>query len=123
MESKTVEPDEFESADLVVSDELRDAVEEEMEYLAGRGLRLVRFRENDDGEVTQVTIQAGDEMYRLSEVSPGNVSRTVFRNPAPDEKDEREEKEEEEDAEEDGEEGDGDEEGSDEDSEDDADED
>jgi hypothetical protein len=120
MESKTVEPDEFESADLVVSDELRDAVEEEMEYLAGRGLRLVRFRENDDGEVTQVTIQAGDEMYRLSEVSPGNVSRTVFRNPAPDEKDEQEE---EEDAEEDGEEGDGDEEGSDEDSEDDADED
>lgn len=96
MESKTVEPEEFESADLAVSDALRDAVEEEMEYLDDRGLRLVRFRKNDDGEVTQVTVQAGDEMYRLSEVSPGNVSRTVFRDPAPEEKDEREEKEEEE---------------------------
>ena len=85
MESRTVEPDEFAPDELGVSDALREAVEEEMEFLDSRGLRLVRLRENDDGDVTQVTVQAGDEMYRLSEVSPGNVSRTVFRNPAPDE--------------------------------------
>jgi len=83
MESRNVEPDDFESADLDLSEALREAVVEEMEYLesSGRDLRLVRARENDDGTVYQVTVQADDEMYRLSEVSEGNVSRTVFRNP------------------------------------------
>jgi hypothetical protein len=81
MESKTVDPDEFVSDELHLSEALADAVEEEMEFLADRDLHLVRLRENDDGDVQQVTLQADDEMYRLSEVSPGNVSRTVFRNP------------------------------------------
>jgi len=80
MESKTVEPDEFAPAEHV-SGALADAVEEEMEFLEDRGVRLVRLRRNDDGDVQHVTLQADDEMYRLSEVSPGNVSRTVFRNP------------------------------------------
>ncbi len=83
MESRNVEPDDLASADLELSDALRDAVVDEMEYLESRGrdLRLVRARVNDDGMVRQVTVQADDEMYRLSEVSDGNVSRTVFRDP------------------------------------------
>lgn len=85
MESRTVEPEEFAPDELRISDALRDAVEKEMEFLADRDLRLVRLRENDEGDVQQVTVQAGDEMYRLSEVSSGNVSRTVFRNPPRDE--------------------------------------
>jgi hypothetical protein len=81
MESKTVEPDEFAPDRHGLTDALREAVDEEMGFLSDRDIRLVRIRENDDGEVQQVTIQADDEMYRLSEVSPGNVSRTVFRDP------------------------------------------
>ncbi|MFP4174779.1 MAG: hypothetical protein ACLFSW_03250 [Halobacteriales archaeon] len=84
MESRTVEPDEFAPDEHGLSDALRNAVEEERAFLADRDVSLVRIRENDDGNVQQVTLQADDEMYRLSEVSPGNVSRTVFRNPARD---------------------------------------
>lgn len=85
MESRTLEPDEFAPDESGFSEALREAVEEEMEFLTDRDIRLVRLRENDEGEIQQVTVQADDEMYRLSEVSPGTVSRTVFRNPAPDE--------------------------------------
>jgi hypothetical protein len=81
MESKTLEPDEFAPEEAGFSEALREAVEEEMEFLEDRDIRLVRLRENDEGEVQQVTVQADDEMYRLSEVSNGTVSRTVFRDP------------------------------------------
>lgn len=84
MESKTVEPEALDLSEHGVSDALREAVEEEMEFLEGRGVKLVRMRADDDGEVFQVTIHAGDEMYRMSEVAPGNVSRTVFRDPEAD---------------------------------------
>ncbi len=85
MESRTVEPNDLDLANEEgVSDALREAVEEEMEYLEKRGLKLVRMRSKDDGEVFQITIHAGDEMYRMSEVAPGHVSRTVFRNPEKD---------------------------------------
>jgi len=85
MESRTVEPDALDlSEEVGVSDALREAVEEEMEFLERRGLKLVRMRADDEGDVFQITIQAGDEMYRISEVAPGNVSRTVFRNPEKD---------------------------------------
>ncbi len=81
MESRTLEPDEFAPEEAGFSEALREAVEEEMEFLEDRDIRLVRLRENDEGEVQQVTVQADDEMYRLSEVSHGTVSRTVFRDP------------------------------------------
>ena len=85
MESRTVEPDALAlSEEEGVSDALREAVEEEMEFLEKRELKLVRMRANDNGEVFQVTVHAGDEMYRMSEVAPGHVSRTVFRNPEKD---------------------------------------
>jgi hypothetical protein len=86
MESRTVEPDALAlSEEEGVSDALREAVEEEMEFLENREIKLVRMRANDDeGDVFQVTIHAGDEMYRMSEVAPGHVSRTVFRNPEKD---------------------------------------
>lgn len=114
MESRNVEPDDFDSADLDLSEALRDAVVEEMEFLEsnGRDLKLVRMREGDDGKIYQVTVQADDEMYRLSEVSEGNVSRTVFRDPPRDDevpyekgdgKDQTVEEEDEEDDAEDGE--------------------
>ncbi|MCX2817883.1 MAG: hypothetical protein ACI9QA_000775 [Methanobacteriota archaeon] len=85
MESRTVDADGFVPSEHGFTDALREAIEEEMDFLDDRDLHLVRMRENDDGEIQQVTIQADDEMYRLSEVSPGNVSRTVFRNPKRDE--------------------------------------
>lgn len=85
MESTTVKPDSLDLTEHELSDALREAVEEEMEFLENREIKLVRMRANDDeGDVFQVTIHAGDEMYRMSEVAPGHVSRTVFRNPEPD---------------------------------------
>ncbi len=83
MKTVSVEPDDVGSQeDVEISDVLLEAVEEEMEYLEGRGLNQVRMRcRRNSDEVYQATIHAGDEMYRLSEVGPGNVSRTVFRNP------------------------------------------
>ncbi|MDZ7688307.1 MAG: hypothetical protein U5J64_06215 [Halobacteriales archaeon] len=84
MESTTVKPDELDPSEHGLSDALREAVKKEMEFLEKRGVKLVRMRSKDDGEVFQVTIHAGDEMYRMSEVAPGHVSRTVFRNPEKD---------------------------------------
>lgn len=85
MESTTVKPDSLDLTEHELSDALREAVEEEMEFLENREIKLVRMRANDDeGDVFQVTIHAGDEMYRMSEVAPGHVSRTVFRNPEKD---------------------------------------
>ena len=85
MESTTVKSDSLDLSEHELSDALREAVEEEMEFLENREIKLVRMRANDDeGDVFQVTIHAGDEMYRMSEVAPGHVSRTVFRNPEPD---------------------------------------
>jgi len=85
MESRTVEPDALAlSEEEGVSNALREAVEKEMEFLEKRDIKLVRMRSDDEGDVFQVTIHAGDEMYRMSEVAPGHVSRTVFRNPEPD---------------------------------------
>ena len=85
MESRTVEPESLNlSEEKGVSDALREAVEEEMEFLEKRDIKLVRMRSKDDGDVFQVTIHAGDEMYRMSEVAPGHVSRTVFRDPEKD---------------------------------------
>ncbi|MDY7083270.1 MAG: 2Fe-2S iron-sulfur cluster-binding protein [Halobacteria archaeon] len=101
MESTTVEPDALErTGDFEVPDELRDAIEEEMEFLEPRNVKLVRLRARENSnEVFQATIYAGDEMYRLSVVAPGHVSRTVFRNPerldVPDEEEEEGEVEEE----------------------------
>ena len=114
MESTTVKPDSLDLTEHELSDALREAVEEEMEFLQDREIKLVRMRANDDeGDVFQVTIHAGDEMYRMSEVAPGHVSRTVFRNPEKDdampyqedgEEDEEEAEEEDSDEEMDGEE-------------------
>jgi len=85
MESRTVEPDSLDlSEEDGVSDALCEAVEEEIDFLEDREVKLVRMRADDDGEVFQVTIHAGDEMYRMSEVAPGHVSRTVFRDPEKD---------------------------------------
>ncbi len=85
MESKTVEPDSLDlSEEEGVSEALREAVEEEIEFLEDRDLKLVRMRADEEGDVFQVTIHAGDEMYRMSEVAPGHVSRTVFRDPEKD---------------------------------------
>lgn len=81
MESRTVEPGDLDLSEHRVSDALREAVEEEIEFLEDRDVKLVRMRANDDGGVFQVTVHAGDEMYRMSEVAPGHVSRTVFRDP------------------------------------------
>ena len=67
-----------------VSDALREAVEEEIDFLEDREVKLVRMRADDEGDVFQITIHAGDEMYRMSEVAPGHVSRTVFRDPEKD---------------------------------------
>ncbi|MFP4633326.1 MAG: hypothetical protein ACLFMT_07835 [Halobacteriales archaeon] len=84
MRSLSLEPEDLEDADVVMSDALTEAVDHEMDYLEGRGLNLVRLRcREDSGEVVQATIHAGDEMYRLSEVDEGTVSRTVFRHPEP----------------------------------------
>lgn len=85
MESRTVEPKTLDlSEEEGVSDALREAVEEEIDFLEDRDVKLVRMRADDDGDVFQITIHAGDEMYRMSEVAPGHVSRTVFRNPEKD---------------------------------------
>jgi hypothetical protein len=85
MESRTVEPDELDlSEEDGVSDALCEAVEEEIDFLEDREVKLVRMRADEEGDVFQVTIHAGDEMYRMSEVAPGNVSRTVFRDPEKD---------------------------------------
>lgn len=85
MESRMVEPEGLNlSEEEGVSDALREAVEEELEFLESRGIKLIRMRADDEGDVFQITIHAGDEMYRMSEVAPGNVSRTVFRNPEKD---------------------------------------
>lgn len=83
MKTVSVDPDEVDALDEVeISEALREAVDREMDYLEDRGLKQVRMRcRRGSDEVYQVTINAGDEMYRLSEVSSGNVSRTVFRNP------------------------------------------
>lgn len=94
MESTSVEPDGLDQTDgFALSEALREAIEEEMEFLDRRNIKLVRLRAREDSdEVFQATIHAGDEMYRLSEVAPGHVSRTVFRNPerleVPDEEEE-----------------------------------
>jgi hypothetical protein len=85
MESRTVEPEVLElSEEEGVSDALREAVEEEIDFLEDREVKLVRMRADDEGDVFQITIHAGDEMYRMSEVAPGHVSRTVFRDPEKD---------------------------------------
>lgn len=85
MESRTVEPDSLNlSEDDGVSDALCEAVEEEIGFLEDRDVKLVRMRADEEGDVFQVTIHAGDEMYRMSEVAPGHVSRTVFRDPEKD---------------------------------------
>jgi 2Fe-2S type ferredoxin len=84
MQSLTVEPDRGLDAasDVTIPDALREAVEEELEFLDRRHVKLIRMRcREDSDEVFQVTIYAGDEMYRLGEVGDGHVSRTVFRNP------------------------------------------
>lgn len=85
MESRTVEPEVLElSEEEGVSETLREAVEEEIDFLEDREVKLVRMRADDEGDVFQITIHAGDEMYRMSEVAPGHVSRTVFRDPEKD---------------------------------------
>ena len=84
MESRTVEPDDLDLSEYNVSDALREAVEEEIDFLEDREVKLVRMRADDEGDVFQITIHAGDEMYRMSEVAPGHVSRTVFRDPEKD---------------------------------------
>lgn len=85
MESRTVEPEVLKlSEEEGVSDALREAVEEEIDFLEDREVKLVRMRADDEGDVFQITIHAGDEMYRMSEVAPGHVSRTVFRDPEKD---------------------------------------
>ncbi|MDY6776406.1 MAG: 2Fe-2S iron-sulfur cluster-binding protein [Halobacteria archaeon] len=100
MESKTVDPDRLERAgDFEIPDELREAVDEEIEYLEanGRNIKRVRLRAREgSNEVYQATIHADDEMYRMSLVSPDSsyVSRTVFRNPESFEIKEEEEEEE-----------------------------
>ena len=85
MESRTVEPEVLKlSEEEGVSDALREAVEEEIDFLEDREVKLVRMRADNEGDVFQITIHAGDEMYRMSEVAPGHVSRTVFRDPEKD---------------------------------------
>lgn len=85
MESRTVEPESLDlSEEEGVSETLREAVEEEIDFLEDREVKLVRMRADDEGDVFQITIHAGDEMYRMSEVAPGHVSRTVFRDPEKD---------------------------------------
>lgn len=85
MESKTVQPDQLEEVgDFEVPKALRAALEKEMKFLKPRNIKLVRFRARENSnEVFQATIYAGDEMYRLNLIAPGQVSRTVFRNPEP----------------------------------------
>ncbi len=85
MESTTVEPEKIEDIEEVdIPEPLLEAIKKEMDYLKNRGLKLVRLRtrENSD-KVYQSTIYAGDEMYRLTEVQPGQISKTIFRNPEP----------------------------------------
>lgn len=82
MKSVSVDPGDIDSVDVEMSDDLRAAVDREMEYLGDRAVKQLRMRcRRGSDEVYQATIHADDEMYRLSEVSPGNVSRTVFRDP------------------------------------------
>lgn len=87
MESTTVDP-ESEDLDSVedfeIPEDLRDAIDKELDFLERRNVKLIRMRARENSnEVFQATIYAGDEMYRLSRVSEGFVSRTVFRNPEP----------------------------------------
>lgn len=95
MESTSVEPDNLQqTGDFEISNALQEAIEKEIDFLERRNVKLVRLRARENSnEVFQATIYAGDEMYRLSEVSPGQVSRTVFRNPEPLEIPEEEEEE------------------------------
>ncbi|MFB6284472.1 MAG: 2Fe-2S iron-sulfur cluster-binding protein [Halobacteria archaeon] len=83
MDSTTVKPDRLENTgDYEVPDSLIEALEEEIEYLGTKDIRLIRMRAKEGtNQVFQATIYIGDEMYRLSEIAPGNVSRTIFRRP------------------------------------------
>ena len=107
MDSTTVKPDRLDNTgDFEVSDSLREALEEEIEYLGPKNIKLVRMRAREGtNDVFQATIYVGDEMYRLSQIAPGNVSRTIFRRPekidVPEEEEEEAVVEEEEEIEED----------------------
>lgn len=85
MESLAVDPEEIEDLDdAEISNAFLEEIKDEMEFLEKRGVKLLRLRKREKSdEIYQATIYAGDEMYRLTEVQPGQISRTVFRNPEP----------------------------------------